>query len=180
MRFVCVSRCILAAIMQKQTKYAKQKRVESETNETKVNKSKQRAWIGSRGSERKEKNRILPLSVFVRQLLGQFPRILLKCRLLSLSLPRSVPSRKQKRRMDADLTNLNSMQTCNSVTFYFMKISFSDIDRKWILPNMIRAGTDCTQMVLVNSHQRWKQTRNRVCFRLWCELTLVNCPNHIW
>ena len=24
---------------------------------------------------------------------------------------------------------------------------------------------------IVNSHQRWKQTRNRVCFHLWCELT---------
>ena len=23
----------------------------------------------------------------------------------------------------------------------------------------------------VNSHQRWKQTRNRICFHLWCELT---------
>ena len=23
----------------------------------------------------------------------------------------------------------------------------------------------------VNSHQRWKQTRNRICFNLWCELT---------
>ena len=31
------------------------------------------------------------------------------------------------------------MQTCNSVTFYFMKNSFSDVSRKWILPNMIRA-----------------------------------------
>ena len=28
---------------------------------------------------------------------------------------------------------MNSMKTCPSVTFYFMKISFSDIDRKWIL-----------------------------------------------
>ena len=28
-------------------------------------------------------------------------------------------------------------ETCPSVTFYFMKISFSDISRKWILPNMI-------------------------------------------
>ena len=36
---------------------------------------------------------------------------------------------------------MNSMQTCNSVTFYFMKNSFSDVSRKWILPNMIRAGT---------------------------------------
>ena len=30
--------------------------------------------------------------------------------------------------------NVNSMQTCNSVTFYFMKNSFCDISRKWILP----------------------------------------------
>ena len=29
------------------------------------------------------------------------------------------------------------------------------------------------RVVLVNSHQRWKQTRNRVCFHLWCELTLA-------
>ena len=34
---------------------------------------------------------------------------------------------------------MNSMKTCNSVTFYFMKNSFSDISRKCILPNMIRA-----------------------------------------
>ena len=34
---------------------------------------------------------------------------------------------------------MNSMQACNSVTFYFMKNSFSDVSRKWILPNMIRA-----------------------------------------
>ena len=34
---------------------------------------------------------------------------------------------------------MNSMQTCNSVTFYFMKNSFSDVSRKRILPNMIRA-----------------------------------------
>ena len=42
---------------------------------------------------------------------------------------------------------MNSMITCPSVTFYFMKKSFSDISRKWILPNMIRAGTkkDATQ-----------------------------------
>ena len=26
---------------------------------------------------------------------------------------------------------MNSMKTCPSVTFYFMKNSFSDIDRKW-------------------------------------------------
>ena len=35
---------------------------------------------------------------------------------------------------------MNSIQTCNSVTFYFMKNSFSDVSRKWILPDMIRAG----------------------------------------
>ena len=33
---------------------------------------------------------------------------------------------------------MNSMETCNSVTFYFMKNSFSVISNKWILPNMIR------------------------------------------
>ena len=30
---------------------------------------------------------------------------------------------------------MNSMKTCPSVTFYFMKNSFSDISGKWILPN---------------------------------------------
>ena len=33
---------------------------------------------------------------------------------------------------------MNSIQTCNSVTLYFMRNSLSDITRKWILPNMIR------------------------------------------
>ena len=33
------------------------------------------------------------------------------------------------------------MKTCPSVTFYFLKNSFSDMSRKWILPSMIRAGT---------------------------------------
>ena len=45
--------------------------------------------------------------------------------------------------------------------------SFSDISRKWSLPNMIGAVI----IACVNSHQRWKQTRFRVCFHLWCELT---------
>ena len=36
-----------------------------------------------------------------------------------------------------------------------------------------------TFIVLVNSHQRWKQTRNRVCFHLWCELTLAELPDWI-
>ena len=30
----------------------------------------------------------------------------------------------------------------------------------------------------VNSHQRWKQTRNRVCFHLWCELTSTMSAMH--
>ena len=30
-----------------------------------------------------------------------------------------------------------------------------------------------TFIVLVKSHQRGKQTRNHVCFHLWCELTLL-------
>ena len=50
-------------------------------------------------------------------------------------------------------------ETCHSITFLF--------DKKRL------------QMVLwhhyarVNSHQRWKQTRFRVCFHLWCELTIT-------
>ena len=36
---------------------------------------------------------------------------------------------------------MNSKQICNSVTFYFMKNSFSDVSRERILPNMIRVGT---------------------------------------
>ena len=40
--------------------------------------------------------------------------------------------------------------------------------------------------VRVNSHQRWKQTRFRVCFHLWCELTSTmnvtewQVPWHSW
>ena len=38
-----------------------------------------------------------------------------------------------------------------------------------------------TFIVLVNSHQRWKQMQNRVCFHLWCELTLALwCQSIIW
>ena len=46
---------------------------------------------------------------------------------------------KQERALQTN--GMDSMKTCNSVTFYFMKNSFSDISRKRILPNMIRAGT---------------------------------------
>ena len=40
---------------------------------------------------------------------------------------------------------MNSKQTCNSVTFYFMKNSFSGVSKKWILPNIIRVvrSTSC-------------------------------------
>ena len=38
-----------------------------------------------------------------------------------------------------------------------------------------------TFIVLVNSHQRWKQTRNRVCFHHWRELTLALwCHSIVW
>ena len=32
------------------------------------------------------------------------------------------------------------LETCPSVTFYFLKNSFSDISKRWILPNIIRVG----------------------------------------
>ena len=39
----------------------------------------------------------------------------------------------------------NSMQTCNSVTFYLMKNSFfSDVSMKWILANMISIWYCCS------------------------------------
>ena len=34
---------------------------------------------------------------------------------------------------------MNSMQTCNSITYYFMKNPFYDISRKCILSNMLKA-----------------------------------------
>ena len=48
-------------------------------------------------------------------------------------------------------------ETCHSVTFYFMKNRLQTM--LW------------HRNARVNSHQRWKQTRFRVCFHLWCELT---------
>ena len=43
-------------------------------------------------------------------------------------------------------TGMNPMKTCNSVTFYFKKNSFSDISREWILLNMILAGSGFYQI----------------------------------
>ena len=58
-------------------------------------------------------------------------------------------------------------ETCHSVTFYFMKERLQTM--LW------------HHNTRVNSHQRWKQTRNRVCFHLWCELTLALwCHSIVW
>ena len=49
---------------------------------------------------------------------------------------------------------------------------FDMIDMRLVIPS---------QLIRVNSHQRWKQTRNRVCFLLWCELTLgLWCHSIVW
>ena len=48
-------------------------------------------------------------------------------------------------------------ETYHSITFYFMKKRLQTM--LW------------HHYARVNSHQRWKQTRFRVCFHLWCELT---------
>ena len=48
-------------------------------------------------------------------------------------------------------------ETCHSVTFHFMKKGSQTM--LW------------HHNTRVNSHQIWKQTRFRVCFHLWCELT---------
>ena len=67
--------------------------------------------------------------------------------------------------------SMNSMQTCNSVTFYFMKNSFSDVSWKWILPNMIRAGTALIifgkiHFLLTSENEffmKWNVTELQVC-----------------
>ena len=42
-------------------------------------------------------------------------------------------------------------------------------------------GNFFSLLQLVNSHQRWKQTRNHVCFHLWGELTLALwCHSIVW
>ena len=58
------------------------------------------------------------------------------------------------------------------------KEKFSNLkDHDYRVPNSILFHEKRLQMMLshhkttVNSHQRWKQTRFRVCFHLWCELT---------
>ena len=43
--------------------------------------------------------------------------------------------------------------------------------QKWFRHEFHETCHSVTFIVLVNSHQRWKKTRNRVCFHLWCELT---------
>ena len=62
-------------------------------------------------------------------------------------------------------------------------LSWVNLDSTWILLARLMLVTDrlrsviMLQMMLwhlnaqVNSHQRWKQTRFRICFHLWCELT---------
>ena len=67
--------------------------------------------------------------------------------------------------------NMNSMNTCPSVTFYFMKISFSDIDRKWILPNMIRAGQ--YQKMRFSWNRMWRKDKFSCnsCLSFCCSIT---------
>ena len=67
--------------------------------------------------------------------------------MLEISNPfRYKSSNKGKRESDKQII-MNSMKTCPSVTFYFMNNSFSDVSRKWILPNMIRAVPIPTYLV---------------------------------
>ena len=69
---------------------------------------------------------------------------------------------------DHCLNVMNSMQTCNSVTFYFMKKLIF-----WNWQEVDFAKTWLGRLTRVNSDQRWKQTRFRVCFHLWSELTIT-------
>ena len=51
----------------------------------------------------------------------------------------TAPLKSQADKFSLVKQDMNFMKNCNSVTFYFMKNSFSDISRKWILRNMIGA-----------------------------------------
>ena len=59
---------------------------------------------------------------------------------------------------------MNSTQTCNSVTFYFMKNPSSELRRKWVLPNMIRVVQTCSYLVISTScsHQKMRFSWNKV------------------
>ena len=53
--------------------------------------------------------------------------------------------------------------------------------RPWALREFHETCHSVTFIVVVNSHQRWKQTRNRICFHLWRELTLAMwCHSIVW
>ena len=49
---------------------------------------------------------------------------------------------------------------CHSVTLYFLK-------KKGLQMMLWHHNTR------INSHQRWKQMRFRICFHLWCEMTIT-------
>ena len=57
-------------------------------------------------------------------------------------------------------------QLCSTNTCYKQNDSFNSLEHEFY-----ETCHSVTFIVLVNSHQRWKQPRNRVCFHLWCELT---------
>ena len=83
--------------------------------------------------------------------------------------------------------SMNSMQTCNSVTFYFMKNSFSDVSWKWILPNLIRAGTALIifgkiHFLLTSENEFfmiWNMTELQVCMEFMVNF-LIFCDTTTW
>ena len=75
------------------------------------------------------------------------------CMIISLSL-QGISYKKQ-----LTSTKHEFRETCHSITFLINKKRLQTM--LW------------HHYVRVNSHQRWKQTRFRVCFHLWCELTIT-------
>ena len=66
-------------------------------------------------------------------------------------------------------------------TFIARKRSAWVSDSQSIIHEFHETCHSVTFIVLVNSHQRWKQTRHRVCFHLWCELTpALWCQSIVW
>ena len=83
---------------------------------------------------------------------------------------------------------INSEKTqarSDNINAWLIIISTDDIRWEqmwsWVFMNSMKLVISLHLIDLVHSHQRWKQTRNRVYFHLWCDLTLALwCHSIVW
>ena len=79
---------------------------------------------------------------------------------------------------------LSSLSFVDILPSIFIKINKNHYYNLLVVKDSHEFHESChsvTFIVMVNSHQRWKQMRKRVCFHLWCELTLALwCHSIVW